>query len=321
MKDMFHVSASPHIRSEATTAGIMRDVAIALIPASAWGVYRFGLQALLVMLVSITSCVLSEYAYKKLMKKPKTPYECSALVTGLLLGMNLPATVPLWIPIVGGIFAIIVVKELYGGLGQNFMNPALAARCFLLICFAGRMTDFQLDGVSGATPLAIIKGLDSGTAVTSKVSLFDMFFGFTGGVIGEVSTALILLGAAYLLVKKVISLRIPLAYLITFSVFLILFSGRGLDFTYLAAQLCGGGLMLGAWFMATDYVTSPITKNGQIIFGILLGILTGLFRVFGNNAEGVSYAIIFCNMLVPLIEKVTIPKAFGKGGSGHGKKN
>lgn len=337
MKHLFHVSASPHIRSGASTATIMRDVAIALIPASAFSVYWFGFQAFVVLLVSVTSCVLSEYLWKKLMKKPQVPYECSALVTGLLLGMNLPVTVPLWIPIVGGVFAIIVVKELYGGLGQNFMNPALGARCFLLICFAGRMTAYtitsfaasgtssmserlytflngasSLDGISGATPLAVVKGMDAATAVSDKVNLFDMFFGYTGGVIGETSAFMILLGALYMVIRKVISLRIPLVYLASFTVFILVFGGRGLDLEYVVAELLGGGLMLGAFFMATDYVTSPITKTGQVVFAILLGLLTGLFRIFGNSSEGVSYAIIFCNLLVPLIEKYTLPIPFGK---------
>ncbi len=337
MKQLYHVSASPHIRSGATTASIMRDVAIALAPASAFGVYWFGFQAFLILVVSITTCVLTEYLWKKLMKKPPVPYECSALVTGLLIGMNLPASVPLWIPIIGGIFAIIVVKELYGGLGQNFMNPALAARCFLVICFAGRMTSFSvtnwttaaaensayiqklyyffngassIDGISGATPLAVMKEL--GSAADFKLTAFNGFFGFSGGVIGETSALLLLIGALYLVARKVISLRIPFAYLLSFSVFLLIFGGQGFNLWYLAAELCSGGLILGAFFMATDYVTSPITKTGQIIFGILLGIFTGLFRIFGNSAEGVSYAIIFCNLLVPLIEKYTIPKSFGK---------
>lgn len=328
MKSLYHVSASPHVRSRVTTAGIMRDVVVALSPACLFGVVQFGFRALLVLLVSVTTCMVSEYLFYKLSKRKKGPYEGSAAVTGLLLGMNLPASVPLWMPVLGGVFAIIVVKELYGGLGQNFMNPALAARCFLLICFASQMASFSVeagsgvfmnglasvDGVSSATPLAVLK------EGAGDVSLFDMFFGFTGGVIGETSTLLILLGAAYLVVRGVISLRIPLAYLASFAVFILLFGGHGLDFTYLAKQLCGGGLMLGAFFMATDYVTSPVTPVGRIVFGICLGILTGIFRVFGGSAEGVSYAIIFCNLLVPLIEKVTMPRAFGKGGKQYVRK-
>lgn len=327
MKSLYHVSASPHVRSSVTTAGIMRDVVIALTPACLFGIWQFGFRAFLVLLVSVTTCVISEYLFYKLSKKKKGPYECSAVVTGLLLGMNLPAGVPLWMPVLGGIFAIIVVKELYGGLGQNFMNPALAARCFLLICFAGRMADFSVeagsgtfmngaaavDGLSSATPLAAIR---EGAAY----SLPDMFFGFTGGVIGETSTLMILIGAAYLVIRGVISLRIPIAYLGSFAVFILLFGGHGADFSYLAAQLCGGGLMLGAFFMATDYVTSPVTPAGRIVFGVCLGVLTGIFRVFGSSAEGVSYAIIFCNLLVPLIEKATMPRAFGKGGKQYVRK-
>lgn len=335
MKELYNVSASPHVRSGVTTRSIMRDVAIALIPASAVGVYQFGFRAFLVLVSAVVSAILSEFVWNRwIIKKNKPVPECSALVTGLLLGMNLPASVPLWIPVVGSIFAIMVVKEMFGGLGQNFMNPALGARCFLLICFAGRMTSFgvakgsyfwngaaAVDGISSATPLAVIKDLDAASSVASAVSLEDMFFGFTGGVIGETSTLAILIGAAYLLVRKVINLRIPAAYIITFAVFILLFGGRGFDMTYLACELCGGGLMLGAWFMATDYVTSPITKLGQIVFGILLGLLTGIIRVCGNSAEGVSYAIIFCNLLVPLIERLTMPRAFGvvrakKGGAG-----
>ena len=337
MKDLYNVSASPHVRSGVTTRSIMRDVAIALIPASAFGVYQFGFKAFLVLLTRVVSACVCEFLWKRFVVKKSTPYECSALVTGLLLGMNLPASVPLWIPVVGSAFAILVVKEMFGGLGQNFMNPALGARCFLLICFAGRMTAFgvekasshfmngaaAVDGISSATPLAVIKNLEAGQSITGSVSLFDMFFGFTGGVIGETSTLAILIGAAYLLVKKIISLRIPVAYIATFSVFVVIFGGYGLSgdgFCYLLCELCGGGLMLGAWFMATDYVTSPITKGGQIVFGIILGLLTGIIRICGNSAEGVSYAIIFSNLLVPFIEKFTMPRAFGivkkkKGGA------
>ena len=335
MKEMYNVSASPHVRSGVTTAGIMRDVAIALAPACLFGIYWFGVSALSVLLASVASSMVFEYLWEKLMKKPAHAYECSALVTGLLIGMNMPATIPLWIPIVASAFGIIVVKEMFGGLGQNFMNPALGARCFVTLCFTGRMTSFaiekaagshlmngaaSIDGISSATPLAVIKNLEAGASVDGAVSLSDMFFGFTGGVIGETSTIAILAGAAFLLARKVISLRIPVAYIATFAVFALLFGGHGFDLTYLACELCGGGLMLGAWFMATDYVTSPITKRGQIVFGILLGIMTGIIRILSNSSEGVSYAIIFCNLLVPVIERYTMPRAFGtlkakKGGA------
>lgn len=334
LKDMYNVSASPHVRSGVTTARIMRDVALALIPASIFGVYQFGFSAFLILLVSVTTCVLAEFLYSKFMKLPKKPYECSALVTGLLLGMNLPATAPIWMPIIGGIFAIVVVKMLYGGLGQNFMNPALAARCFLAISFAGRMTNFTVesitansatnevfhvfrygaagvDGLSGATPLAALK------AGEASGSLLDLFIGFKGGVIGETSALMILIGAIYLLIRKVISLRIPLTYIASFAVFITIFGGKGLDSTFILTHILGGGLILGAFFMATDYVTCPITPIGQVIFGLCLGCLTAIFRLWGNSAEGVSYAIIFCNLLVPLIEKISIPRAFGVGGKKH----
>ena len=222
----------------------------------------------------------------------------------MLLGMNLPHTLPLWMVVLGSAFAIIIVKQLFGGLGQNFMNPALAARCFLLISFAGRMTTFTYDGITGATPLAMLKAGEN-------VDVLRMFLGTTGGTIGETSALALIIGGLYLIIRKVIVPTIPLVYIGTFSVFVLIFGGYGMDMNFLAAHLCGGGLMLGAFFMATDYVTSPVTPWGKVIFGVILGILTGVFRIFGNAAEGVSYAIIFSNLLVPLIEKITVPRAFG----------
>ena len=304
------MSSSPHIRSKATTSNIMLLVAIALLPASAFGVWNFGLPAFGMLVTTTVVAVLTEYIYEKLMHKKITINDWSAAVTGLLLGLNMPPTAPWWMGAIGSVFAILIVKQLFGGLGQNFMNPALAARCFLLISFAGKMTNFSysgFDGVSGATPLAMLK---SGQAVDVPA----MFVGNIPGTIGEVSVIALLIGAAYLLAKKVISIRIPGTYILTVVVFAILFGGHGFDLNYIAAHLCGGGLIFGAFFMATDYVTSPITPKGQIVFGILLGVLTGLFRIFGGSAEGVSYAIIISNILVPLIEKVTLPKAFGKEG-------
>lgn len=307
MSDLLKVSSNPHIRSPYKSSQIMLMVLAALLPASAFGVWNFGLNAFIIIMISVASSVATEYIYEKLMHKKITINDYSAALTGLLLALNLPATVPWWLPVIGSVFAVLIVKQLFGGLGQNFMNPALGARCFLLISFTGRMTDFTYDGISGATPLAALK---AGEAVNLK----DMFFGTTAGTIGETSVIAILIGAIFLLATGIINLRIPATYIITFALFIVIFGGHGLDGSYLAAQLCGGGLMLGAFFMATDYVTSPITKNGQLIFGIVLGIFTGLFRLFGNSAEGVSYAIIISNMLVPLIEKVTYPKPFGKGG-------
>lgn len=306
MSKLLNVSSSPHARDQVTTQNIMLDVAIAMIPASAYGVYQFGYKAALILLVSVLSCVLSEYLFESLMGKPVTVSDGSALVTGMILGLNMPPAIPLWIPFLGGVFAVIVVKQLYGGLGQNFMNPALAARCFLLISFAGKMTTFTYnDAVAGPTPLASLKAGEA-------VDLTAMFIGKISGTIGEVSVIALLIGAAYLLFRKVISIRIPAAYIITVAVFVFVF-GRH-DLTYVLTHICGGGLIFGAFFMATDYVTSPITPRGQIIFGILLGVLTGLFRLFGGSAEGVSYAIIIANILVPLIEKISLPVAFGKEG-------
>jgi len=305
MSKLLNVSSSPHVRSEVNTQSIMLDVIIAMLPATAYGVYQFGLHALLVIVATVVACAVSEYLFEKAVKKPCTVRDLSAVVTGLILALNMPAGIPIWIPMLGGVFAIVVVKQLYGGLGQNFMNPALAARCFLLISFTGQMSSFTLDGVSQATPLAQMK---SGEAV----DLAAVFIGKIPGTIGEVSVIALLIGAAYLLVKKIISIRIPAVYLLTVAVFVYIFGDHSLY--QVAAHLCGGGLIFGAFFMATDYVTSPITPWGQIVFGILLGALTGLFRMFGGSAEGVSYAIIMCNLLVPLIEKFTLPKAFGKEG-------
>ncbi len=324
MSELFHVSAAPHTRSTVTTKAIMQDVAIALIPAGLFGIYNFGLHALMVIVMAVLSCVLTEFIFCRLMKKPSTAGDCSAVVTGVLLAYNLPASFPLWMTFLGGIFAILVVKMLFGGIGQNFMNPALAARAFLIISFPVRMTSFAVeritapttldyiqsgfsavDGLSGATPLAALKAGES-------IDLFSMFLGQTGGTIGETSAVAILIGAAYLLARKVISLRIPLAYLLTLAVFVVIFGGEGFDTAYILGHILGGGLLLGAFFMATDYVTSPITAAGQIVFGIFCGLLTGLFRIMGNTAEGVSYAIIFCNLLVPIIDKMTRRVSFGK---------
>ena len=251
--------------------------------------------------------MLTELIYEKLMKKEVTIWDFSAVVTGLLLALNLPVSVPWWIGVIGGVFAILVVKMLFGGLGQNFMNPALGARCFLLISFASIMTNFDCDAYTGATPLASLRAGES-------VNVFNMVVGTEAGTIGETSMLCIVLGACLLIWLEIIDLRIPGTYIVSFLIFMALFGGHGLDRYYLSAQLAGGGLMLGAFFMATDYVTRPVTKKGQYIYGIFLGVMTGIFRVFGASAEGVSYAIILGNILVPLIERVTLPKAFGKGG-------
>lgn len=303
----FNLSSSPHVRSPRSSRDIMMDVCIALIPATAFGVYRFGFYSLLILLVSIGFAVLSEYMYQSLTEQPVRIGDFSAVLTGLLLGLNMPPAVPLWIPALGSMFAVIVVKQFFGGLGQNFMNPALGGRCFLLISFTSLMSDFTCDVVSGATPLADM-------AAGGRADVAAMFVGLTGGTIGEVSAIALLIGGIYLLVKKVITWEIPVCYLGAFALFIFFFGEQSGNLGYVMAHLCGGGLMLGAWFMATDYVTSPITSRGKIVFGIFLGILTGIFRTFGVSAEGVSYAIIIGNLLVPLIEKVTMPVAFGYEG-------
>ena len=316
MSELLHVSSSPHVRDKVNTGNIMLTVLIALLPSALFGVYNFGPHALMLILVSILCCVATEAVYEKIVHKKLTIQDYSAAVTGLLLALNLPPNAPWWIAVIGSVFAILVVKQLFGGLGQNIMNPALAARCFLLISFTGRMTDFAVpkgawgniaDTVSGATPLAALKAGES-------VNWVDLFFGNIQGTIGETSALAILIGAVILLVRGVIDLRIPLTYIGSFAIFVLLFGGHGFDMNYLLCHLFGGGLMLGAWFMATDYVTTPITKKGQLVYGVCLGVFTGLFRIFGGSAEGVSYAIIFCNLLVPMIEPFTMPVAFGKGG-------
>lgn len=323
MSNLLHVSSSPHIRSRITTDWIMYMVLLALLPATCMGVYLFGVPALILIVCSVATCVATEFIYEKLMHKPVTVKDGSAMVTGLLLALNLPSGAAWWMAVLGGIFAILVVKQLFGGLGQNIMNPALAARCFLMISFPARMTDFAtgdsvtaklVDTVSGATPLAEIKNGGSW-------DLLSMFLGNIRGTIGETSALLLLLGGIFLVAMKIIDLRIPLTYIGTFAVFALLFGGHGFDLSYLAAEICGGGLMLGAWFMATDYVTRPVTCKGQYVYAVILGILTGVFRMFGGSAEGVSYAIIFTNLLVPIIEKLTLPGGFGIVKEKGGKKS
>lgn len=301
------VTSSPHIRSKNSTSGIMLLLILALLPTSIFGVWNFGIKALLVICITVSTTVLTELLFQIFMKQKTTISDLSAVVTGLLLALNLPASIPWWICVIGGVFAILVVKMLFGGIGQNFMNPALGARAFLLISFTPLMTSFQVDGVSTATPLALLKA-------GKDVNVMDMVMGSIPGTIGETSMIAIVLGACLLILTGVIDLRIPGTYIVSFALFLGLFGENGFNFTYISAHLAGGGLMLGAFFMATDYVTRPITKKGQYIYGLFLGILTGIFRVYGPSAEGVSYAIIIGNLIVPLIEKATLPKPFGKGG-------
>jgi len=309
VSEKYQVSSSPHVRAKDSTSRVMLYVIIALLPATLFGIWNFGMHALLLILVTIASCLASEWIFDKIVHKKNSLPDLSAVVTGLLLALNLPAGLPWWEAVIGSVFAIVIVKMMFGGLGQNFMNPALGGRCFLLIAFAADMTNFKsskFEAYSGATPLAMIRneGL-------SSVNVMDMLTGKIPGTIGETSVIAILIGAIILILLGVITLRIPAAYLITFAVFMLIFGKEPMNANYLVAELCGGGLMLGAFFMATDYVTSPITPAGQIIYGICCGLLTGIFRCFGANAEGVSFAIILSNILVPIIEKFTIPRAFG----------
>lgn len=313
-QELYHVSANPHVRDKVTTQNLMFYVILALLPTTIFGFVNFGLSAVINVVITTATCVIAEYAWQKLMHKKVTINDMSAALTGLLLGINLPPQAPYWIGIIGGVVAIIVVKQLFGGLGQNFMNPALGGRCFLVLSFALPMTNWtynsafgSFDAATMATPLAMVKAGET-------VNWLDMFWGFHGGTIGETSAVCILAGGLFLIWKKVISPIIPCAYLGTLAIFVLLFGGHGFDLNFVLCHICGGGVMLGAFFMATDYVTSPITDLGKLIFGIILGVLTGVFRIFGPGAEGVSYAIIFSNLLVPLIEKWTVPVAFGKGG-------
>ncbi len=309
------VSPSPHIKNPVTTERLMRDVLIALSPALFWGVWVFGVNALLMSLISVVACVFFEYITEKILCRPVTVCDLSAVVTGLLLGFNLPANNSYFLPVLGAAFAIIVVKQLFGGLGKNFVNPALAARVFLFLSFPTQMTRFPVpfsrsaEIVAGATPRA------GGAA-----GLFDLFFGRTGGCIGEVSAFLLLLGGVYLLCRRVITYQIPVSYLLTVAVLTLLFPSDGtfLSVQFMLRELFSGGLMLGAIFMATDYVTSPVTSRGRLVFGVGCGLLTVFFRSFGSYPEGVSFAILVMNCLVYYIDKLTMPRVFG--GARHAKK-
>ena len=316
MENKFVVSMSPHIHEKEGISGIMLDVIIALIPASLAGVYYFGYRAALVILTAVASCVLFEYLYTRAMKKKNSVKDLSAIVTGILIGLNMPSTIPLWMVVVGSGFAIILVKQLFGGIGKNFMNPALAARCFMLIAWAGAMTKFAVpfegaDAISSATPLAVMKGVSEGTVP----ALRDAFWGAIPGSIGETSVFAILIGFVYLLARRVISWKIPVTYVLVFGILTYFFGnnvssmGR-LEFTLM--QICTGGLALGAVFMATDYTTTPTTPAGIYIFAIGCGVITFVLRRFGGYPEGVSFSILLMNILVPQIDKFTVPKKFGE---------
>jgi electron transport complex protein RnfD len=306
MAEMYTVSSSPHIREKSTVQTMMMDVLIALLPATFAGIYFFKLQALLVILVSVLSCVGFEYLWQKLTKQKVTVFDLSAAVTGLLLAFNLPASIPLWIPVIGSAFAIIIVKQFFGGVGQNIMNPALAGRAFLLASWPVQMTTWTVDGVSAATALGILK---EGTGTLP--SLMNVFLGNVGGTIGETSALALLLGGAYLLFKRIISWHIPGVYIGTVFVLTLVLGRNGFMTGNALYEILAGGLMLGAFFMATDYTTSPITRKGQIIFAAGCGIITSVIRIYGGYPEGVSYSILFMNLFVPLIDKYTNPRVFG----------
>lgn len=305
------VSASPHLRTKDTTTRIMLDVIIALLPALAASIAIFGPRVLAVTATTVISAVLSEFLARKVMKRHNTIGDLSAVVTGLILAFNLPVSIPLWMAAVGSFFAIIVVKQMFGGIGQNFANPAIVARIFLLISSGQAMGNWtaplswKTDAVSTATPLAII----GGESTEALPSLLEMFLGIRGGCLGETCTVALIIGGIYLVARKVISIKIPLAYIGTVAV-IMLIAGKG-DLEFLAYELMGGGLLLGAIFMATDYTTSPIKSNAKIVFGIGCGLLTCLIRLFAALPEGVSFAILIMNLLVPHIENIMAPKPFG----------
>lgn len=313
MENKLTVSSSPHIRSNAATHKLMLDVIIALIPASLAGIYFFGVSALAVIVVCMASCIGFEYLSRViLLKRSNTVLDLSAAVTGLLLALNLPPSIPLWIAIVGSFFAIVVIKQLFGGLGQNFINPALGARAFLVIAYGPRMTDWtapftQVDAVSAATPMAALK--EGG----SLPNLLDMFLGNIGGSIGETSAIALIIGGIYLLVRGVISWEIPVVYIATVGLFSWILGPNGLLTGNPLFHVLAGGLILGAFFMATDYTTSPMSRKGIIIYAVGCGILTMLFRLYTNMPEGVSFAILFMNVTTPLIDRYTVPKRFGGG--------
>lgn len=310
------VSASPHARSHENVTGIMLDVIIALVPSLIASVIIFGFRSLLITAVCVGCCVLFEFISRKIMKRDTTIGDLSAVVTGMLLAFNLPVSIPLWMCVVGCFFAIVVVKQFFGGIGQNFVNPAIGGRIVMLVSFSSAMTNWTAplawkdgaDAVSTATPLSILKNFD-GTASEELPSLLDMFLGVRGGCLGEVSAVAILIGGIYLTARRVIKPVIPLCFVGSVAV-IMLIAGKG-DFTFMAYELLSGGLLLGAFFMATDYATSPITTKGKIIFGIGCGIITSVIRLFANLPEGVSYSIILMNILVPHIENITRPKPFG----------
>ena len=311
------VSASPHIHSPETTTGVMGDVIISLLPALVMAVVWFGSRALVLTAVCIGTAVLAEWVSRRVMKRPNTLGDLSAVVTGLILALNLPATLPLWMAAIGSIVAIVVVKQMFGGIGQNFVNPAMTARIVLMVSFPTAMarwtaplaSAWSADAVTTATPMASLAASSGGNLSADLPSLWQMLVGYHGGSMGEVCALALLVGGVYLIIRRVISPIIPAAYIGTVAVWMLL-AGHG-DLRFVAYELLGGGLLLGAFFMATDYATSPITAKGKWIFGIGCGIITSVIRLYGSLPEGVSFSIILMNILVPHIERLTLPRAFG----------
>lgn len=330
-KKFLVMSASPHVKSNITTQSIMSDVVVALLPALIWSIYVFGPRALTVTIISVFSCLLFEYIYRKLAHKNNTLSDMSAVVTGILLAFSIPVSVPLWIPVLGAFFAIVIVKQLYGGIGKNVVNPALAARIFLFISFPTDLTTFTVpykylpafkinvnhllsDITAGATPLAALK---NGQA--PELSTADALFGSCAGCVGEISASLLILGGAYLVWKKVITLHIPLSFILTVGIISYIFPPASFtNADYMFYQLFTGGLMLAAIFMATDYTTSPVTKTGRIIYGIGCGLISVFIRLFGGYPEGVSFAVLIMNLFVWYIDNATKPRHFG-GEKKHAK--
>ena len=315
-------SSSPHIRSVENTRSIMLDVIIAMLPALFWAIYNFGFKALLSVVVSVVACLFWEWLYRKLLKKPQSIGDLSAVVTGMLLAFVCPPELPWWALVIGAFFSIVVVKQLYGGIGCNFLNPALAGRAILLASYATAMTTWTLpsskkelaDVISTATPLAIMKEgtVEKFTELTANYSVADMFIGRVGGSLGEVSALALLLGGAWLLIRKVISWHTPVAFIGTVALLTLISAPAGIDnVQYMLYNVFGGGLMLGAIFMATDYATSPVTRPGQLIFGIGCGLITCFIRRFGSYPEGVCYSILIMNCTTWLLDKYIRPTIYG----------
>ena len=323
-------TSSPHIRGNETTQSIMRDVIIAMVPALLFACFNFGLRALTLTAVSVAGCVFFEWLYRKLMKKPQSIQDLSSVVTGMLLAFVCPVQIPYWMILIGDFFAIVIVKQLFGGIGKNFVNPALAGRAILLASYAGSMTSWvdpavnkaaiigsNVDIVTAATPLSYMKGTDPAALaqsfgdLTGTYGVQEMFLGQIGGSLGEVSALMLIIGGVYLIWRKVINWQTPVAYIGTVAVLTLLFPKAGSGVEWMLYSIFGGGLMLGAFFMATDYATSPVTKKGQLIFGVGCGLFTVLIRYFGSYNEGVCYSIMVMNLFVALIDKYTKPVRFG----------